>query len=105
MNTDYGFVEEYYYDDVEEMISRRCAPTAYAEAQGASSNDYSKTAAGDAACNWWLRSPGADAGLDGYYAALVDTSGYVDTGSDDGCCVYIDDACTGVRPALVINLK
>ena len=105
VNTDYGFIEYYYYDDEEKMISRRCAPTAYAEAQGVPEGYYNKTTAGDDACSWWLRSPGAGAGLEDYYAALVDSSGYVDTGGVEGCCVNIDDACIGLRPALVINLK
>lgn len=49
-------------DEVKKYFSknelRRCAPTAYAEAQGAKGCSTYKTKSGEAACNWWLRSPG-----------------------------------------------
>ncbi len=72
--------------------SRKCAPTAFAKAQGAYISD--KTASGEATC-WWLRSPGYKR----YYAAVVNHVGSVYcTGSDVNC----DSDC--VRPALWINL-
>lgn len=85
-------VEKYFANDE----TRRCAPTAYAKAQGADTNDYYKTAGGEAACWWWLRSPG-------YYssnAADVRNSGSV---SDYGPSVDDDNGC--VRPALWIDQK
>ena len=74
---------------------RKAAPTAYAKKQGAYTNDKYKTAAGEACCWWWLRSPG-------YYsnrAARVSIDGSVRY-SGDG--VIDDTDC--VRPALWINL-
>lgn len=38
--------------------SRICAPTAYAKAHGAYTTNRSKTARDEAACWWWLRTPG-----------------------------------------------
>ena len=74
---------------------RKVAPTAYAKKQGAYTNDKYKTAAGEACCWWWLRSPGNDSD----YAAIV---------SSDGSVYYngsnVDDADDCVRPALWINL-
>ena len=75
--------------------ARKCAPTAYAKAQRAYTNNSYKTAAGAATCGWWLRSPG-NRQLD---AAYVHNVGSID--GDDGVGVdYI-----AVRPALWINLK
>lgn len=75
--------------------ARKCVPTAYAKAQGAYTNDYYKTAGGEAACVWWLRSPGYDSDD----AAGVDNDGSVGEG---GANVSYDDPC--VRPALWIDL-
>lgn len=75
--------------------SRKCAPTAYAKAQGAYTSDSHKTASGKATCWWWLRSPGDDRSS----AAYVSIGGSVDY---YGCSVYDDDF--AVRPALWINL-
>ena len=72
----------------------RVQPTAYAEKQGAYTSSSNKTADGDNAGWWWLRSPG------GYrsYAASV----YYD-GSLLNYRVYYDRGC--VRPALWVNLE
>ena len=84
-------VEKYFNSDE----ARKCAPTAYAKAQGAYTSDSYKTASGAATCWWWLRSPGYLQ----YYAASVSYDGSVDY---YGRNVDIDyDA---VRPALWINL-
>ena len=40
--------------------ARKCAPTAYAEAQGVWTSDTYKTPSGAATCWWWLRSPGSN---------------------------------------------
>ncbi len=83
--------EKYFTNDE----SRRCAPTAYAKSQGAYTKEDYKTASGEAACWWWLRSPGYSQ----LAAALVDCAGSV---SFDGNGVGINyDA---VRPALWITL-
>lgn len=92
IDSDLGFSEEYEtYDE-----NRRCAATAYAAPRGAGYSLYYYTKEGEAACYWWLRSPGKYAS----YAAYVDDLGDVYT---DGDSVYYDDR--GVRPALYINLK
>ena len=84
-------VEKYFNSDE----ARKCAPTAYAKAQGAYTSDSYKTASGAATCWWWLRSPGrnqlhaADVLSDGSVYYRGDT---VDTDND------------AVRPALWINL-
>ena len=75
--------------------ARQCAPTAYAKAQGAFTSSSYKTASGEAACWWWLRSPGHDQ----TYAAGVGSDGSV---SYYGDFVNYADIC--VRPALWINL-
>ena len=84
-------VEKYFNSDE----ARKCAPTAYAKAQGAYTSDSYKTASGAATCWWWLRSPGNLRN----FAAYVDYGGSV---SYLGDCVIIDN--DAVRPALWINL-
>ena len=84
-------VEKYFNSDE----ARKCAPTAYAKAQGAYTNDSYKTASGAATCWWWLRSPG----LYQNCAALVDDDGSVGYGGN-----YVFNAYGAVRPALWINL-
>ena len=102
IESDYGFSEKYgTYDQ-----NRRCAPTAYAIARNPvinpaiarnmGYNSSYETKDGEAACAWWLRSPGIIAAS----AASVDGSGEVDT---FGGSFYVDYF--GVRPALYINLK
>ena len=89
--------EKYFTTDKE---ARRCAPTAYAKAQGAYTSDSDKTASGEATCYWWLRSPGSyqvlaaygcDDGLVGYYG--------LDVLGGDHCNLVC------VRPAMWITLK
>ena len=75
--------------------ARKCAPTDYAIAQGAWTNDSYKTG-GRATCWWWLRSPGVY-GSD--FAARVLRSGNV---YFDGIDVNYGGG--AVRPALWINL-
>lgn len=84
-------VEKYFNSDE----AKKCAPTAYAKAQGAYTSDSYKTASGAATCLWWLRSPGDIQGTAAnvYYVGSVYYSGYV---------VNFDVVC--VRPALWINL-
>lgn len=84
-------VEKYFNSDE----ARKCAPTAYAKAQGAYTSDIYKTASGAATCWWWLRSPG----LNQNYAAYVLNDGSVYYFGD---CV--DTVIDAVRPALWINL-
>ena len=75
--------------------ARRCAPTAYAKAQGAyTSSDY-QTSSGKSACWWWLRSPGRTQD----YAAGVPVYGNV---YFTGISVYYDNV--SVRPAMWISL-
>ena len=80
---------EKYFDSDE---ARRCAPTAYAIARGAYTNDSYKTTDGDASC-WWLRSPGRDKSS----AAVVYDSGLIDS---YGYSVGRD---FGVRPAIWVG--
>ena len=84
-------VEKYFNSDE----ARKCAPTAYAKAQGAYTSDIYKTASGAATCWWWLRSPGynQNSAADVYNDGSVDFGGYIVN--------YGNDA---VRPALWINL-
>ena len=84
-------VEKYFNSDE----ARKCAPTAYAKAQGAYTSDSYKTASGAATCWWWLRSPGFNQN----YAADVSTGGSVYYGGDRVHSEY-----GAVRPALWINL-
>lgn len=76
--------------------ARKCAPTAYAEANGAWTSSSNKTADGAASCCWWwLRSPGYNQ----ITAALV-----YDDGSVDYFGVSVLNGPRCVRPALWINL-
>lgn len=84
-------VEKYFNSDE----ARKCAPTAYAKAQGAYTSDIYKTASGAATCWWWLRSPGYFQS----FAASVLIGGSV---SCSGYTVNTDN--DAVRPALWINL-
>ncbi len=81
------------YDDSSNTKSR-VAPTAYATKQGASTSNSSKTADGQAAGWWWLRSPGYAQDR----AASVSRDGSLGFNS-----INYDLGC--VRPALWINLK
>ena len=81
------------YDDSDNTASR-VSPTDYAVAQGAYTSGGYKTADGEQAGWWWLRSPG----LDRRYAARV----FAD-GSLYDCGVL--DAYGCVRPALWVNLE
>ncbi len=83
--------EKYFSDN----DARVCAPTAYAIAQGAYTNSYYnyKTASGEAACCWWMRSPGHS----WIYPAYVDIGGSVVYGG----YFYTEYAC--VRPAMWIG--
>ena len=83
--------EKYFSNDEE----RKCAPTAYAKAQGAWTTDSFKTAGDEATCWWWLRSPGHNQ----YTAATVGIGGSVDY---RGYRVDYDRGC--VCPALWIDL-
>lgn len=84
-------VEKYFNSDE----ARKCAPTAYAKAQGAYTSDSYKTASGAATCWWWLRSPGSHQG----HAANVRYDGSV------FCYGYsVSSDNDAVRPALWINL-
>ena len=84
-------VEKYFNSDE----ARKCAPTAYAKAQGAYTSDSYKTASGAATCWWWLRSPGYRQDI----AADVDTDGWVHYAR-----IYVNYGNDAVRPALWINL-
>ena len=100
VNTDYGFTSEYWPDDLNDCMNRRCAPTAYAVVQGAwvytGTDATYQTKSGEGACYWWLRSPGYAADV----AARVDGNGYV--GYSGG---FVDIDNDAVRPALIINLN
>lgn len=115
INTDYGFDESYDANDV----NRRCAPTAYAIAQGTDTGSYFKpyktykTSDGENTCCWWLRSPGYynNSSLE-YCACKVYFYGDVHTyGTRVACYVDLlgfrdeDGERLGVRPALHINLN
>ena len=84
-------VEKYFNSDE----ARKCAPTAYAKAQGAYTSDSYKTASGAATCWWWLRSPGGNQ----RDAAIV-----TDVGSVYYYGYFVDYDNDAVRPALWINL-
>lgn len=84
-------VEKYFNSDE----ARKCAPTAYAKAQGASTNDTCKTPSGAATCWWWLRSPGDDQSS----AAYVYFGGDVfELGN------YVFSGLNAVRPAMWITI-
>lgn len=84
-------VEKYFNSDE----ARKCAPTAYAKAQGASTSDTCKTPSGAATCWWWLRSPGDDQSS----AAYVYFGGDVfELGN------YVYSVLTAVRPAMWISI-
>lgn len=84
-------VETYFAGDA----SRKCAPTAYAKAQGAYVSDIYKTENGEDTCWWWLRTPGDS---QDFAANICDDGsiGYL------GVDVYSDNG--AVRPALWIAL-
>ena len=85
--------EKYFNSDE----ARKCAPTAYAKAQGAwLSDDTYKTQSGAATCWWWLRSPGRSQ----KYAAIVSIGGWV---YYRGYGVNYDNV--SVRPALWISIE
>ena len=84
-------VEKYFNSDE----ARKCAPTAYAKAQGAYTSDSYKTASGAATCRWWLRSPGNYQYAAAYVAYDRSVSYYG---------AYVDLDYVAVRPALWINL-
>lgn len=84
-------VEKYFNSDE----ARKCAPTAYAKAQGASTSDTCKTPSGAATCWWWLRSPGDDQSS----AAYVYFGGNVfELGN------YVFSGLNAVRPAMWISI-
>ena len=72
----------------------RVEPTAYAIAQGAYTSSSNKTASGEEAGAWWLRSPGYFQD----FAARVSTGGSLNIET-----VNLVDYC--VRPALWVNLE
>ena len=74
--------------------ARKCAPTAYAIAQGAGTSDSNRVD-GKATCWWWLRSPGSNSN----YAAYVYGVGSVIAYGYD-----VDYDIDAVRPALWVNL-
>ena len=76
--------------------SRKCAPTAYAEAQGAYTSDSNKTAFSETTCSWWMRSPGSYQN----WAAFVYNDGSIYCSGD-----YVLTNLVCVRPALWLNLK
>ena len=78
------------------MKNRRCAPTAYAIAQGAWTSDEYVTTDGNASTEWWLRSPGNHTRS----AAFMQANGFVDS---YGYGVMSENTC--VRPAMTIILK
>ena len=84
-------VEKYFNSDE----ARKCAPTAYAKAQGAYTSDIYKTASGAATCWWWLRSPGDN---------QDDPASVNHDGSVYYLGYFVSYAHDAVRPALWINL-
>ncbi len=73
-------------------VSRMCAPTEYAVAQGAY-QDSEYTVDGVGACWWWLRSPGDFSN----FAAGVSLGGFVDDGGSP--VSYVN---RGARPVVVV---
>ena len=76
------------------ITNSRVAPTAYAKVHGAYSDGRSKTADGEAAGWWWLRSPG----LNQSDAASVSYYGSLDVN-------YVSSGFSVVRPAFWLNLE
>ena len=74
--------------------TRKCAPTDYTIAHGASTSDSNKTS-GRATCVWWLRTPG----LRSDYAADVSRDGSVYDFGD-----HVNNNYVAVRPAMWIDL-
>lgn len=81
-----------YGDD--DNLQSRVTPTVYAAAQGAWTSDSSKTADGEAAGWWWLRSPGHD---------QLSAASVAGDGSLNRRNVHMADIC--VRPALWVKLE
>lgn len=77
-----------------ENVTSRVSPTAYAIARGADIKSEYKTAEGEDAGYWWLRSPGSAQTI----ACIVDLSG-----SLNSTFAYILGV--SVRPALWVNLE
>ncbi len=105
INSDYGFDESYDTHDV----NRRCAPTAYAIAQGTLTltDSYDPTSDGET-CIWWLRSPGDgahNACIVNYYGNVLSGGNGVGQGRVQSIYGSIHYDCIGVRPALHINLN
>ena len=99
------YEESIYYDyedhPEEEIYSetRKCAPTAYAEALGAHKYEYSEWMTSYMelyanGCAWWLRTPGMESNM---VYGIAPHGGYWDMG---GCEV---DYSRGVRPAMIIK--
>ena len=84
---------QYYRNDDRTNTRSRVTPTAYAMGKGAWTSDKNKTADGDPAGVWWLRSPGAlqDEGAD------VSAEGALAWSSS------VDYSCDIVRPALWVD--
>ena len=81
-------------DDDSNYTRFRVAPTAYAKAQGAHTSDDNKTADGETAGWWWLRSPGLPRTSAAYF-------------TDDGLLDdrRVDIGPVVVRPAFWLNLE
>ena len=79
----------------------RCAPTAYAIAQGAKAIESYKVD-GKPSCGWWLRSPGSDS----FQAAYVTFAGLLRYSGASVCHVEgnFDNIPPAVRPALWVTL-
>ena len=82
------------YSDIN-ITKSRVAPTAYAKAQGAYTSNINKTADGEAAGWWWLRSPGSRQSS----AAIFSDFGSLHFDN----YVRYDSGC--VRPAFWLNLE
>ena len=85
-------VEKYFNSDE----ARKCAPTAYAKAQGAYTSDSYKTASGAATCWWLLRSPGS---------TQINSANVHSDGSVYCYGNYVHPDYDAVRPALWIDLS
>ncbi|MBP0960646.1 MAG: fibronectin type III domain-containing protein [Oscillospiraceae bacterium] len=95
INTDYGFVNDCWDD----TVNRRCALTEYAQSIMTQGGMYvisnKKTADGEPASYWWLRSPGM---METYVVDVNDSGAVNESG-------YSVNTNSGVRPALTIKLK